>query len=442
MDIGRRHPRRARARPWFAVSVLCLLAAGCGKDSGELEPGSYRAVLDLPGDLELPFALDVAREERGPVLYLINGEERVRVSEVETAPGRVEARMPGYENALSATVRRGRLEGAVSLVHDAGRVLQLPFRAQLGETWRFHEEPLKDNADVSGRWSITLTGEDGRTRHGVAQFQQRFERVTGSVLLPEGDQGWLEGEVHDEELRLSRFDGGAALLYAARLDARGRLVGRFWSDRGGPERFVATRNLDAVVAEPPAPALGAQGTVVSFAFPDVTGRVLQAADPKFAGKVRLIALAGSWSPRSHDLAAWLEQVHRTRRDQGVEVLALMFEQHAEPAPARAAIERFRSAHGLGYPLLFAGPTEAAAAAAPFLEGGVRTFPTLLFVDRDGRLRRVHAGFYSAANGTAQQSLLLDLEGELHALLAEAVGQAAPVRTGTAAEMSEVRSVSP
>jgi hypothetical protein len=43
-----------------------------------LQPGIYRATLTVPGG-ELPFGLDVAREEKGLVLYLVNGEERVRV---------------------------------------------------------------------------------------------------------------------------------------------------------------------------------------------------------------------------------------------------------------------------------------------------------------------------------------------------------------------------
>jgi hypothetical protein len=67
---------------------------------------------------------------------------------------------------------------------------------------------------------------------------------------------------------------------------------------------------------------------------------------------------------------------------------------------------------------------------PFVDGGVHVYPTLLFVDREGRLRRVHVGFYSPAAGEARQALLLDLEAELDALLAEDAGGPAPLRTGT------------
>ena len=47
-------------------------------------------MLELPGG-ELPFGLDVAREESGIVLYLVNGEERVRVPEVVVEAGKLTA---------------------------------------------------------------------------------------------------------------------------------------------------------------------------------------------------------------------------------------------------------------------------------------------------------------------------------------------------------------
>ena len=99
----------------FVVLAGLVVAAGCGSRSRELQPGSYRAVLELPGG-ELPFGLDVAREESGLVLDLVNGKERVRVPEVVVEAGRLTARMPGYENVLTAAISGDELEGEVTLV--------------------------------------------------------------------------------------------------------------------------------------------------------------------------------------------------------------------------------------------------------------------------------------------------------------------------------------
>ena len=121
---------------------------------------------------------------------------------------------------LAARVSGDELSGDVTLVHADGKALKLPFTAKLGDTWRFYPEALTNNADFAGRWDVTFTDDADRRTPGVATFDQSFEHVTGTVQMPTGDQRYLAGEARDEELRLSRFDGGAVVLYEAKLDAR------------------------------------------------------------------------------------------------------------------------------------------------------------------------------------------------------------------------------
>lgn len=228
--------------------LLCLplLPAGCAKPSRDLQPGSYRATLEVQG-ADIPFGLDVAREEAGFVLYLVNGEQRVRVSNVKAAPGHLSAVMPGSGARLTATISDGALRGEVTFPRAGRRNEVLGFRADHGKTWRFFADPLTDNADVSGRWAVTFTDGQGRRTSGVAVLSQSFEQVTGTMLLRSGEQRYLTGEVRGNELRLSRFDGDAPLLYHAKVDARGALQGKYWSGRNIRLRFVAVRNADAVV---------------------------------------------------------------------------------------------------------------------------------------------------------------------------------------------------
>lgn len=424
MTTPRLHRAGCTARVVFGVLLAGALAmGGCSKPpSKELQPGSYRGVLEVPGGKALPFGLDIAREEAGPVLYLINGEERVRVTEVDAQPGRLTARMPGYETSLTATISGGKLEGVVTLVHAEGRALELPFEATLGETWRFHPEPLSDNADVAGRWDVTFNDARGQRVHGVAEFAQRFEQVTGTVVMPADDQRYLAGEVRDEQVRLSRFDGGAAVLYVAKLDSNGNLVGEAWTDRDGSRRFVAKRDPDADVdATAIATQLRNPEAGFEFAFRDLDGRTVTSSDPRFRDNVLLVTLAGSWCPNSHDEAALLVNLDRKYRPRGLAVVSLMFEQHAEFERAVAAIGRFREAHRIEYPTLVAGRMEKplASAALPQLDA-VRAYPTALFIDRTGRVRKIHTGFAGPATGVRHELLVQEFEQTIEALLAEPV----------------------
>ena len=413
---GRQRTYRATA---LALLAAALALSACSKPaSRELQAGSYRATLELPGSKTVPFGLDVAQEETGKVLYVTNGDERIRLDEVEVTPGQLQARFPGYETTLSATVKGGELTGDVTLVHAGGKVLKLPFTAQLGATWRFYPDALPDNADFAGRWDVAFTDGAGRRTSGVALFDQSFEDVTGTVLMPTGDQRFLAGEAHDEELRLSRFDGGAVVLYEAKLDASGKLVGETWSDRGGSQRFVATRNPDATIdAAALASRLRNPEAPFTFAFRDLDGTTVSNSDPRFKDKVLLVTLAGSWCPNSHDEARLLVQLDRKYRSRGLEIVSLMFEQHAEFDRAVATVQRFRTANGIAYPTLIAGTADKTQAAAmlPQLDA-VLAYPTAIFIDRTGRVREIHTGFAGPATGVQHDLLAHEFATRIEALL--------------------------
>lgn len=415
----------------FLLSTLLVSVAGCSKSSPgkELQPGSYRAVVEAEDGHEVPFGLDVSREEQRYVLYVLNGEERLRVDDVQVETGRVTARLPGYESTLGATVSGDELKGTITMTYPGDRTREWPFRARLGETWRFFAERRSDNADMAGRWEITLTDGRGHKSRAVAELQQRHDEVGGTVVNPATDEGRLAGEVHDEELRLSRFDGGAMVVYAGKLDMEGRWVGTAWSDREGTRRFVAVRNPDAVVDPPVTAWTGAADEPLQFEFPDLDGQPIAATDPRLGGRPMIVALLGSWNPASHEAATVLGQLERRYGPRGLAIVGLMFEQHADRSQATAAIRRFREARDVTFPTLLAGTVDDATVALPQLEGGVTAYPTFLFVDRGGLVRWVHAGLYGPAAGLLHEQTLREFEQAIETLLAE---EDVPSATETAA----------
>jgi len=396
------HTRVSALRSIAALVVLAALAfaiQGCGSRSRELEPGNYRAVLKSPGG-ELPFGLDVAREESGLVLYLLNGKERVRVPEVVVEAGKLTARMPGYENVMTATISGDELEGEVTLVRSGGRTQSMPLTARRDQTWRFYEEPLTDNAEFAGRWSVTFTDDKGKTSTGVAEFDQSFGALTGTILAPSGDYRFLAGDARGDELQLSRFDGAQAHLFRAKLNDRGELEGQHWWGNFGHERFVASRNPDAELdMSSVATAMKDPEVMLQFTFPDLDGKPVSLSDPRFQGKVVIVTVAGSWCPNCHDEAAFLAQLYREHRAQGLEIVSLMFEHFGDFTQAANATRRFRKSAGIDYATLIAGTSDRdeAAKALPQLTG-VFAFPTTIWVDRAGVVRKIHAGFSGPATG--------------------------------------------
>lgn len=142
-------------------------------------------------------------------------------------------------------------------------------------------------------------------------------------------------------------------------------------------------------------------------------------DPRFRGKVLLVDVFGTWCPTCHDAAPVLVQLYRDYRARGLEIVGLAYEVTGDSLVDNRQLRRYREKFGIEFTLLRAGlnDTELTAATLPQL-ANFTAYPTTLFLDRQGRVRRVHAGFYGPATGAQHDRLVADFRSEIERLLAE------------------------
>ncbi len=413
---------RSSLRRPVALATVAVLLHGCGGATDIPLAGRYRAVLELPGG-DLPFGLELTREDAKWVIHLLNGPERIRVPDVEIKDGVLLATFPGFENTLRAEIGEEHLEGEVTLVKLGGKLQVIPFSADHGPTWRFFERSSTDNADVSGRWAVVFTEDEGKVKQAVGEFEQSHDQVTGTFLTATGDHRFLAGQVSGDKLHLSTFDGAHAYLYEASVDQSGALVGDYWSGLAWHESWTAHRNAAAVVDESQtATELRDNTGRFGFSFPDLDGTAVSLDSARFAGKVVVVALVGSWCPNCHDEAEFLSPLYDRYRSEGLEVVALMFEHFGEFAQAVAATRRFRQQYDIAYTTLIAGISDKheASKMLPQLTG-VYAFPTTIFIDRQGTVRKIHAGFAGPATGGHHERLMSEFTTLVEDLLAEPAG---------------------
>jgi peroxiredoxin len=391
--------------------------AGTTGETGTGPSGLYRAVLQLPGG-ELPFGFELRREGGSTVGYLLNGPERIKLTDLVVRGGHLEIGMPGFANRLVADADGDTLRGEVDIERLGGKHVHIPLVMEHGKRYRFFADARPGSARVAGRWSVQFIDDDGSREAAVGEFTQSGDVVTGTFLTTTGDHRYLAGQVRGRELYLSTFDGAHVFLYHATLTAAGGLDGQFWSGDWYRERWEARR--DAAAALPDAYALTrlkGGGHAFPFAFPDEDGVQVSSTDPRFAGKVLIVSLAGSWCPNCHDEAAFLEPLYREYRGRGVEVVSLMFEHFGDFAQSAAATQRFRRHYGIEYTTLIAGISDKdqAAAKLPALDRVV-AFPTTVFIDRSGVVRRIHTGFSGPATGAHYTELVKEFRSTLDSLL--------------------------
>ena len=407
----------AIARGAILLLLLCALQ-GCARPEGP-PLGVYRAVVSVEGG-DLPFGLELAQEDGAVVAYLVNGPERVRATGVTLDRDRLSIQMPGYQNRIEATYRDGRFEGTLFVLRPRGVVRELRLVAVPGQRWRFFPRPDAAPMDFSGRWALTFRDADGNETAAIAELAQQGHEVTGTVLRASGDDRYIAGEARGDTLFLSRFDGGTAYLYLARLGADGVLSGEQFTGGGSQESFAGRRNPSAKLDNPAERSALKPGLdSLEFSFPDVDGRVHRYPDARYAGKVVLITVGGSWCPNCHDEALFLEELLASHGPRGLEVIQLMFERTTDFASSAEAARDFAEKFSIDYPVLVAGTVtdEDVLKKLPQL-AAFKAYPTLFVIDRKGTVREVHTGFAGPATGAHHEEQNRELTALVDRLLDE------------------------
>jgi len=347
----------------------------------------WRAWLDSPGG-ELPFGLQLRHTESGVAAVLLNGTERIPVSRTELTDGGVTLHIEPYDSRVVAT---------------------------FGE----------DGRRLDGRWEKTGVGGEktGLDFHAVAVFETDPDgTVRGTFLTTTGDYRYLAGSLDGDRLRLSCFDGAHAFLFDARLQEDGTLSGDFWSRDSWHERFTARKDPDAALPD----AFELTHWVGGEAwgdelFPDLDGHERMLSDPAFAGRARILVIFGSWCPNCNDSTAFLVELDRKYRERGLAILGLAFEMTGDFERDAAQVRLYARHHGIEFPLLVAGVSDKEEASRVFpLLDRVRSYPTTIFINAEGRVRAVHQGYSGPATGEAHRELRERFESLVQELLADDV----------------------
>ena len=388
---------------WTTAAALTL---------GTTSPsGPWRAVLDLAGGT-LQFTLRISPTSAGWTGRLCNGLVCQPFSSVRTRGDSVVLEMADYAATIAARVSGDSLTGTYRNVGNRGpRVI--PFRAARGR-WPEVRAP----AALLGRWDATFFSDFGSSPR-VFELRNGATGLEGTMISNTGDYGHFAGTVAGDSFALAHFDGSFVYLLtgAVRGDT---LRGVFHAGLQTETPWIAVRSTGVSQLKAPTEITSADTTApFRFAFPDLQGRNVTQNDPRFHGKVVLVDVFGSWCPTCHDAAPALVRLYRKYHGRGLEVVGLAYEVTGDMAVDRRQVRRYRDKFRIPFPLLLAGvnDTEAAAATLPQLKG-FTSFPTTIFLGRDGRVRRVHAGFYGPAMGAQHERLIREFEQEIERLLRE------------------------
>lgn len=196
-------------------------------------------------------------------------------------------------------------------------------------------------------------------------------------------------------------------------------TGTFYTTRGTTQ-LSGTRSDEAALADPYSIAqLKAGYETLSFNLPDINGNTVSLQDDRYRDKVVIVSILGSWCPNCLDEMSFLAPWYDENKKRGVEVIGISFERKDDFEYAQKALKQLKNRFNTGYPLLFGGEVgkESVAGVLPELDN-FSSYPTTIFIDKQGKVRKIHSGFNGQATGLFYQEFIKDFNALVDTLLNE------------------------
>ena len=381
-----------------------------------LTTGLWRAALITPGG-ELPFQMRIEAVKSTYTISVINGSEEMVLDNVTVSGDSLLVRFPVYESELRLKMVDGQhLEGDfVNLTRATHSKIRMIARA--GNAPRFTVKSNTPTVNATGRWSVTFSAGNKDSSNAVGIFVQEGTKVTGTFLTTSGDYRYLEGAIDNDSLFLSSFDGVFVYLFKARIKDD-KIQGIFYSGTYRQTDFSGFRNENASLPDPASLTKYHEGeNGLQFTLPDVDSTIVSLSDKRFKNKVVIIQILGSWCPNCLDESAFLAPYYDANKQRGFEIIGLSFEKTDDFTRASGNVKRFRDKLKIHYPLLIAANRDKIKTVLPGLEN-FAGYPTTIYLDKNHRIRKIHAGFTGAAAGAEYEKFKDDFYLLMDKLLSE------------------------
>ena len=384
----------------------------------KLPPGLWRATLELDnvpyagnekvsstselGDI-LPFIFELKYDDNDDFyIEIINDTERIKVTDITygrdkaTAKDTVLINFPVYDTFIRAIYEENLLEGYFQVNYRDN--YRIPFKAYYGQNYLFTNNPGESTHDLTGKWETTFSVDQEDEYPAIGEFVQVKDKLTGTFLTETGDYRYLNGQVARNNIYLSTFDGAHAFLFKGKLQEDNSIIGEFRSGKHFTTNWLAKKNEDATLTDAfNLTKVIADTDILDFSFVNTDNQSISLNDKQYDGKIKLVQIMGTWCPNCKDETKFLLDYLEKEKPDDLEVIAIGFEKYKEVSKAISILKRYKEKMNIPYQVLYGGPSDKAEAllSLPMLNE-IISYPTILFVNKNNRVVKIHTGFSGPA----------------------------------------------
>lgn len=400
---------------------LLLLSISLVAQQNKTSKIEYRAVIKRADNYHIVFNISESNTS-GKISWVIkNADEKILVNKIENRSDSLIVELPFFDAVLLLKKTPMGYIGIWNKQISKGSQF-MPIEINRG-TDRLRLPNALSKFNISGRWRVNFVNDRGENSIAMAEFLQVGEKLKGTFLTPTGDYRYLEGSVKGDSLVMSTFDGTHAYFFSAKIKSKGIIEKGIFA--AGPtyiEQWSAIRDEKMVLDDKEA-AFQLKGTDnrLNFRFPDLDSNMVGINDQRYKDKVVVIQIMGSWCPNCMDETSFLSQYYRENKQRGVEIIGLAYEYSTDFARSKKSLTRVKDRFKVDYPILVTGVTSAdelrTEKSLPQMTK-IIAFPSMIFIGKDGTVRKTHAGYSGPATGIHYEEFKKEFGAYVNTLLNE------------------------
>lgn len=368
--------------------------------------GYYEITFNL-GDTKCPTRWDITDSS----VVIINAEERIQTTNLIINKDSGSFTLPVFGTTVEFFFDdNSSLHGTFKNQFRPGNYI-VPFKGYK------KQRPSTLPIDKSITYAVNMDpSQDPYKAIGIFNFQK--EKITGTFLTETGDYRYLEGsKTSESEFYLSCFDGSHLFYFSAEMDGDSIsgefLSGNHWSTtwNGIVDPDISLLNPDSLTF------LNHGETYVEFSGVDSNKDSLVFNSMNF-DQVTIVQILGTWCPNCMDETRYYNQLINKYEDQ-IDIIGLAFERPGDLSVRLENIQTYKSELNVSYPIYLSGNSTKTEAANMFSSlNNITSFPTTIFFDKHGIVRKIHTGFYGPGTGEYYSKYTHSTEQFLENLIAE------------------------
>ena len=399
--------------------VFCSLLCYSQKNKKiKIKSGNWVTALSLNEKDILPFNLIINNDLSFTV---INAEEQIQLDKPVFKNDSIYVKFPYFNSELVFKVVNKKELNGYWVNYNKGADYKIPCVSVKSNSTRFTiDNNNTASFNLTGKWQVEFEPNTNSGYPAIGLFTQipNSNQVTGTFLTETGDYRFLAGGCANDSLFISCFDGSHAFLFKASLNSD-TLIGTFNSGKHWKSDWIGFKNEEFELTSPEDLTYIKENTSINFTLNSLDNKPFTYPSEEYKNKVIIIQIMGTWCPNCLDETIYYKSLYDKYHEDGLEIISVCYEIGNTQDVYIQNISRYKKQLDLAFTFVIGGNASKNKAAGDFsMLNDILSFPTSIFIGRDGEVKLVHTGFNGPGTGIYYDNYVQKTNSLIEHLLAQ------------------------